>query len=189
MTDNLRLEREGYFLIEISEQVARLMYLRQASGILQRGGIYMWHPQNCLALWTQNPLPFRATNLDYENYATARLPLGGDVIHGIRISEQTTYTEPKKSLYMWLGECCRQVEAEEVSKSRNKIHPAMYKDFFWALHMNFGFGWGLIHIYYITFPIHILTHFAKHIPTSIVFLAEGIRWTCITESHGWAQQF
>ena len=126
-------EREGYFLIEISEQVARLMYLRQASGILQRGGIYMWHPQNCLALWTQNPLPFRATNLDYENYATARLPLGGDVIHGIRISEQTTYTEPKKSLYMWLGECCRQVEAEEVSNSRNKIHQTMYKDFFWAL--------------------------------------------------------
>ena len=121
-SDSREREREGYFLIEISEQVARLMYLRQASGILQRGGIYMWHPQNCLALWTQNPLPYRATNLDYENYATARLPLGGDVIHGIRISEQTTYTEPKKSLYMWLGECCRQVEAEEVSKSRNKIH-------------------------------------------------------------------
>ena len=39
-------------------------------------------------------------------------------------------TEPEKSLCTWLGECCRQVEAEEVSNSRNKIHQTMYKDFF-----------------------------------------------------------
>ena len=31
---------------------------------------------------------------------------------------------------MWLGEWCRQVEAEEVSNSRNKILQTMYKDFF-----------------------------------------------------------
>ena len=28
------------------------------------------------------------------------------------------------------GECCRQVEAEEVSNSRNKIYQTMCKDFF-----------------------------------------------------------
>ena len=34
-----------------------------------------------------------------------------------------------------LGECCRQVEADEVSNSRNKIHQTMYKQFFRALYM------------------------------------------------------
>ena len=40
----------------------------------------------------------------------------------------------QKSLCTWLGECCRQVEAEEVSNSRNKIHQTMYQDFFRALY-------------------------------------------------------
>ena len=31
-------------------------------------------------------------------------------------------TEPEIMVGTWLGECCRQVEAEEVSNSRNKIH-------------------------------------------------------------------
>ena len=35
---------------------------------------------------------------------------------------------------------------------------------------------GSAPIYYITFCIHILTHFAKHAPASIVFLASD-RWT------------
>ena len=34
----------------------------------------------------------------------------------------------------WWGDCCRQVEAEEVSNSRKKIHQTTYKDFFWALY-------------------------------------------------------
>ena len=34
----------------------------------------------------------------------------------------------------WLGESCRQVEAEEMSNSRNTIHQTTYKDFFWALY-------------------------------------------------------
>ena len=40
------------------------------------------------------------------------------------------YTEPEKSLCTWFGKCCRQVEAEEVSNSRNKIHQTTYKEFF-----------------------------------------------------------
>ena len=43
-------------------------------------------------------------------------------------------TVPKKSLCTWLEECCRQVEAEEVSNNRNKIHQTTYKDFFRALY-------------------------------------------------------
>ena len=37
------------------------------------------------------------------------------------------YTVSEKSLCTWLGECCRQVEAEEVSNGRNKIHQTMYR--------------------------------------------------------------
>ena len=44
-------------------------------------------------------------------------------------------TEPKRSLCTWLGECCRQVEADEVCNSRIKIHQTMYKQFFRALYM------------------------------------------------------
>ena len=32
------------------------------------------------------------------------------------------HTEPEIMVGTWFGECCRQVEAEEVSNSRNKIH-------------------------------------------------------------------
>ena len=42
--------------------------------------------------------------------------------------------KPKKSLCTWLGECYRQVEAEEESNSRNQIHQTTYKDFFGALY-------------------------------------------------------
>ena len=34
----------------------------------------------------------------------------------------------------WLGECCRQVEAEELSNSRNKIHQTTYQPLFPALY-------------------------------------------------------
>ena len=44
--------------------------------------------------------------------------------------------EPEKSLSTWLGECCGQVEAEEGSNSRNKIHLTTNKDFFRALYIN-----------------------------------------------------
>ena len=97
MTDNLRLEngrerKEGYFLIEISEQVAAAV-----------------DPTNVLTLSL------------------------GDIPNPIRKLVLTTF--------------------------------------------------GSAHIYCITFCIHILTHFAKHVPASIVFLASD-RWTesrCITE--------
>ena len=51
---------------------------------------------------------------------------------------------------MWLGECCRQVEAvsnsrqveaEEVSNSRNKIHQTTYKPLFRALYIR-SLHWG-----------------------------------------------
>ena len=42
-------------------------------------------------------------------------------------------TDLRKSLCMWLRECRRQVEAEVVSNSRNKLHQTTYKDFFSAL--------------------------------------------------------
>ena len=35
---------------------------------------------------------------------------------------------------MWLRECCKQVEAEVISNSRNKLHQTTYKDFFSALY-------------------------------------------------------
>ena len=35
---------------------------------------------------------------------------------------------------MWLGECSREVETEEVSNSRNKICQTTYKDIFQALY-------------------------------------------------------
>ena len=48
-------------------------------------------------------------------------------------------TEPEIMVGTWLGEYCRQVESEEVSNSRNKIHLTMYKDLFRALYvMNEG---------------------------------------------------
>ena len=34
----------------------------------------------------------------------------------------------------WLGECCRQVEAEEISNSRNKINQTMYQPLFPTLY-------------------------------------------------------
>ena len=43
-------------------------------------------------------------------------------------------TELRKSLCTWLRECYRQVEAEVVSNSRNKLHQTTYKDFFSALY-------------------------------------------------------
>ena len=43
-------------------------------------------------------------------------------------------TELRKSLCTWLRECCRQVKAEVVSNSRNKIYQTTYKDFFSALY-------------------------------------------------------
>ena len=45
-------------------------------------------------------------------------------------------TEPEIMVGTWLGECIRQVEAEEVSNSRNKIHQTTYKDFFRAVYLN-----------------------------------------------------
>ena len=42
-------------------------------------------------------------------------------------------TELRKSLCTRLWECNRQVEAEVISNSRNKIHQSMYEDFFSAL--------------------------------------------------------
>ena len=39
-------------------------------------------------------------------------------------------TEGEIMVGTWLGECCRQVEAEEVSNSRNKIHQTMYRPLF-----------------------------------------------------------
>ena len=39
-------------------------------------------------------------------------------------------TEPEIMLDTWLGECCRQVEPEEVSKSRSKIHQTTYQPLF-----------------------------------------------------------
>ena len=38
----------------------------------------------------------------------------------------------------WLGECCRQVEAEEVSNSRNKIHQTTYQPLFPPLYTEQG---------------------------------------------------
>ena len=35
-------------------------------------------------------------------------------------------TELRKSLCTWLRECCRQVEAEVISNSRNKLHQTTY---------------------------------------------------------------
>ena len=43
-------------------------------------------------------------------------------------------------IWTWLGERCRQGEAEEVNNSRNKIHQTMYKDFFPALYIYFTNG-------------------------------------------------
>ena len=36
---------------------------------------------------------------------------------------------------MWLGECCRQVETEEASKSSNKVHQTTYQPLFLALYI------------------------------------------------------
>ena len=45
-------------------------------------------------------------------------------------------TELRKSLWTWLREYCRQVEAEVISNSKSKLHQTMYKDFFSALYMD-----------------------------------------------------
>ena len=37
----------------------------------------------------------------------------------------------------WLGECCRQVEAEDVSNSGNKIHQTTYQPLFPPLYKPF----------------------------------------------------
>ena len=42
-------------------------------------------------------------------------------------------TEGEIMVGTWLGEYCRQVEAEEVSNSRNKIHKIMYQPLFLPL--------------------------------------------------------
>ena len=46
-----------------------------------------------------------------------------------------SYTELRKFLCMWLRECCRQVEAEVISNSRNNIHHTTYKEIFSALYL------------------------------------------------------
>ena len=64
---------------------------------------------------------------------------------------QPAYTEGEITVGTWLGECCRQVEVEEVSNSRNKIHKtwgplytaALYgerKENLIRLHLRFGNG-------------------------------------------------
>ena len=65
-------------------------------------------------------------------------------------------TVPKKSLCTWLEECCRQVEAEEVSNNRNKIHQTTYKDFFRALYSRIALHgiFGLRSSSCIVTPIH-----------------------------------
>ena len=59
----------------------------------------------------------------------------------------TKLTNPRTNHYFWLctgnlykaihrlKECCRQVEAEEVSNSRNKTHQTTYQPLFPALYM------------------------------------------------------
>ena len=39
---------------------------------------------------------------------------------------------------MWLQECCRHVEVEEVGYSRSKIHQTTYKHHFWAQYCRGG---------------------------------------------------
>ena len=46
-------------------------------------------------------------------------------------------TEVRKFLGTWLRECCRQVEAEVISNSRNKLHQTTYKEIFFALYDKF----------------------------------------------------
>ena len=46
------------------------------------------------------------------------------------------HTEPRKFLCTWLRECCRQVEAEVISNSRNKLHQTTYKEIFSALYIS-----------------------------------------------------
>ena len=53
----------------------------------------------------------------------------------VLLMQSTLHTEPEIMVGTWLGECCRQVETEEVSNSRNKIHQTTYKDFFRALYI------------------------------------------------------
>ena len=43
-------------------------------------------------------------------------------------------TEPEIMVGTWLGECCRQVEPEEVSNSVNTIHQTTYQPSFLALY-------------------------------------------------------
>ena len=64
------------------------------------------------------------------------------------------FTALRKSLCTWLRECCRQVEAELISNSRNKLHQTTYKDFFSALYR------GLIkRIWLILFLLFFYHHF------------------------------
>ena len=46
-----------------------------------------------------------------------------------------SHTEGEIMVGTWLGECCRQVEAEEVSNSRNKIHQTTYQPLFPPLYV------------------------------------------------------
>ena len=46
---------------------------------------------------------------------------------------------------MWLGECCRQVEAKEVSNSRNKIHQTTYQPLFPPLYLSPKLTCSIIH--------------------------------------------
>ena len=47
--------------------------------------------------------------------------------------QKEVITEPRKSLCTRLRESCRQVEADVIRNSSNKLHQTTYKDFFSAL--------------------------------------------------------
>ena len=55
---------------------------------------------------------------------------------GSEFSASYEHTELTKSLRTWLRECSRQVEAEVVSNSRNKLHQTTYEDFLSALYVS-----------------------------------------------------
>ena len=76
-------------------------------------------------------------SFETQNFFCGRVNAGLVYRDSVNLHHSPTSTEPEKMslhLFAMLGECCRQVEAEEVSKSRNKIHQTMYKDFFRALY-------------------------------------------------------
>ena len=68
-----------------------------------------------------------------------------------RVSTVFNCTGPGKNNFMWLRECCRQVEAKVVSNSRNQLHQTTHKYYFRA-------QYGIEGIFELSCDISIMIH-------------------------------